>query len=198
MERLLNEYQVRDSVISGLPVFADGIRVGTRDAYDGDTLTDADLAGVDVERLLKLGSIALVNEPSVPSPLGHAAEMTEPTEREVLEAMTKATLAGIAQVAGIETKGLNKTPIVDAILEARAQSDVEAESQEADAEADIPMAEQLATKTDEELGELATAAGIETKGVAREDIIQSLLDSWDAAAQESAAEAQGSGDSDIT
>lgn len=43
----------------------------------------------------------------------------EPTEREVLEAMNKATLAGIAVHEGIAPKGLNKAEMIDAILAGR-------------------------------------------------------------------------------
>jgi hypothetical protein len=230
VEQILNQYEVRDSVISGLPLLnEEGVWIGNRDAYDGDILTDADLQGVAIERLLKLGSIALVSEAPVLTVV-EGGQSEPPTEREVLNAMTKATLAGVANAEAVEIKGMSKPQMVDAILDARAKAAEEAAqaaldaAREAEEEA-IRLAEEaaqaealanaedteevenpddtgvdprsgLGEQTDEQLRELAIAAGIDPDQLSREDLIEAIAQAWDKAAQGAVAESLETGAQD--
>jgi len=89
------KYQVRDTVLM-LPQFGPGgVRLGcNRDVREGAVITDVDLEGVDVERLLAVGSIVCLGEDD-------SAEDEDIGSVE-LEQLTKAKLEDLADKAGLQ------------------------------------------------------------------------------------------------
>ena len=109
-------YQVRDTMLTGLPnLNAEGKRVpGTRAVGEKTILQPHELEGIDIDRLIRLGSIVKIETPE-PEP---AAEHLGADE---LMELTKAKVFDLGLKAGIDAddmKGLNKTKLVTKVIEA--------------------------------------------------------------------------------
>lgn len=111
-------YEVRDTILTGLPEFNEaGERIGVRGVGEGALLTPEELEGIDIERLLRLGSIAKIEE-------GAAAAEEEPkplTAEEELRELTKAQIFDLAIKAGAtpdDLKKLKKDELIAVVIAA--------------------------------------------------------------------------------
>ena len=116
-------YEVRDTILTGLPEFNEaGERIGVRGVGEGALLTPEELEGIDIERLLRLGSIAKIEEGAAAAEEELQAETEKPkTREEELGLLTKAQIFDLAIKAGAtpdDLKKLKKDELIAVVIAA--------------------------------------------------------------------------------